>query len=153
MPRREAGSGRELLAQAPPTTPASRRPLILKERTKASKRVAEVAGGTTAECLAVVCCCPCGLVNLIVLAVVKIPVAIYRRAVRKRKKCRRAEGAAVNNIAVAQDIDIAGAYPAAAETGLPLTVKSPAAEVSEMEKVMWSQIFGTGFWRSPSQRE
>ncbi|KAG2272253.1 hypothetical protein Bca52824_066808 [Brassica carinata] len=34
---------------------------------------AEFCGGTTASCAAVCCCCPCGLVNLLVLAIYKVP--------------------------------------------------------------------------------
>ncbi|KAL8543506.1 hypothetical protein ACS0TY_004160 [Phlomoides rotata] len=65
--------------------------------------MAEVAGGTSADCaavccccpcglvnlfvLAVCCCCPCGLVNLFVLAVYKVPAGLCRKALRR--KCHR----------------------------------------------------------------
>lgn len=160
MSRRETASG--LLLQAAAATgdaaPAKKQPIILKEQAKPSKRVAEVAGGTTAECVAVVCCCPCGLVNLVVLAVVKLPAGLYRLAVRKRNK-RRAmgkmkKGAAVSAESKASGNNIGPASPGFSEAvAVQWPAKSPAAEVLEMEKEMWSQLFGTGFWRSPSQRE
>lgn len=31
--------------------------------------------------------------------------------------------------------------------------KSPSAVVSEMEKEMWTKLYGTGFWRNPSEKE
>ncbi|KAF8088867.1 hypothetical protein N665_0528s0025 [Sinapis alba] len=47
---------------------------------------AEFCGGTTASCAAVCCCCPCGLVNLLVLAIYKVPRGICRRALRIRRR-------------------------------------------------------------------
>lgn len=32
-------------------------------------------------------------------------------------------------------------------------VKLNEKEVMELEKEMWDKFYGTGFWRSPSQRE
>ncbi|KAL0912226.1 hypothetical protein M5K25_018188 [Dendrobium thyrsiflorum] len=143
---------------APVTNLPRRQPLILKEPAKPSKRVAEVAGGTTAECAAVVCCCPCGLVNLLVLTIVKLPAFLCRRALRKRKKRRASRKKKAES--EASGADITSASPAAVVHGIPLPAKgillpatSPAAEVSELEKEMWPHFFGNGFWRSPSQRE
>ncbi|CAH8356716.1 unnamed protein product [Eruca vesicaria subsp. sativa] len=47
---------------------------------------AEFCGGTTASCAAVWCCCPCGIVNLVVLAVYKLPRGICRRAIRSHRR-------------------------------------------------------------------
>ncbi|CDY47923.1 BnaAnng09550D [Brassica napus] len=47
---------------------------------------AEFCGGTTASCAAVWCCCPCGIVNLVVLAVYKVPRGICRRALRSHRR-------------------------------------------------------------------
>ncbi|XP_056856896.1 uncharacterized protein LOC130506288 [Raphanus sativus] len=47
---------------------------------------AEFCGGTTASCAAVWCCCPCGIVNLVVLAVYKVPRGICRRAIRSHRR-------------------------------------------------------------------
>ncbi|PKU64800.1 uncharacterized protein LOC110108221 [Dendrobium catenatum] len=137
---------------------ATKRSLILKEPPKPSKRLAEVAGGKAAECAAVVCCCPCSLVNLLILTVVKLPAGLFRRAMRRRKMKRKRKKKAgllgVNNKPKASvQEDKPASSPAPTEPPMPWPAKSPSAEVSEMEKKMWPEFFGTGFWRSPSQRE
>lgn len=137
---------------------ARKQSLILKEPPKPSKRLAEVAGGKAAECAAVVCCCPCSLVNLLILAVVKLPVGLFRRAMRRRKRKmkrkikKKASLLGVDSNAAGQDIKTSS-FSKAAEPPMPWPAKSPSAEVSEMEAKMWLEFSGTGFWRSPSQRE
>ena len=44
-----------------------------------------MAGGATADCAAVACCCPCGVLNLTVLAVNKVPAGLCRKALRKQR--------------------------------------------------------------------
>ncbi|KAL8519951.1 hypothetical protein ACS0TY_010763 [Phlomoides rotata] len=50
--------------------------------------MAEVAGGTSADCTAVCCCCPCRLVNLFVLAVYKVPAGLCQKALRSKRHHR-----------------------------------------------------------------
>ncbi|KAD7479760.1 hypothetical protein E3N88_02896 [Mikania micrantha] len=47
-----------------------------------------MAGGTTAECAAVVCCFPCTVFHVILMAVYKVPAGLYRKAVRKKRHRR-----------------------------------------------------------------
>ncbi|PKA52288.1 hypothetical protein AXF42_Ash010184 [Apostasia shenzhenica] len=97
--------------------------------------------------------------NLVVLTVVKLPAGLCWRAVRKRKKRRAAGQRKTGLLGAASAADGVGERAMGpgtmAETGEAAhwPVKSPAAEVSEMEKEMRSQFYGSGFWRSPSQRE
>ncbi|KAL6518829.1 hypothetical protein OROHE_017582 [Orobanche hederae] len=46
--------------------------------------------GVIADCVAV-CCCPCGVVNILALAFVKLPWAVARRCLvgSRKNKCRR----------------------------------------------------------------
>ncbi|KAG8371098.1 hypothetical protein BUALT_Bualt13G0051500 [Buddleja alternifolia] len=44
-----------------------------------SSRVGETAG----ECAAVWCCCPCAMVDLVILAVYRLPIGIWRKKKRK----------------------------------------------------------------------
>ncbi|GFQ07771.1 hypothetical protein PHJA_002921100, partial [Phtheirospermum japonicum] len=53
-----------------------------------NSRFAEVAGGTAAECAAVCCCCPCGLVDLLVLAVYKLPAGLCPEGAEKKRPRR-----------------------------------------------------------------
>ncbi|GLT96337.1 hypothetical protein SLE2022_139650 [Rubroshorea leprosula] len=57
-------------------------------RTSKSARFAEVCGGTVAECTAVCCCCPCGIVELLMLAIYKVPAGLCRRALRYKRQQR-----------------------------------------------------------------
>ncbi|PWA83441.1 2S globulin, Glycoside hydrolase, catalytic domain-containing protein [Artemisia annua] len=62
------------------------KPQPLLGQQHSSNRFAEVAGGTTAECAAVCCCFPIGLVNLLVLAVYGVPAGLYRKALKKKRR-------------------------------------------------------------------
>ncbi|PKA64031.1 hypothetical protein AXF42_Ash005043 [Apostasia shenzhenica] len=111
----------------------------------------EVAGGTAAGCAAVACCCPCGLVFL----ALKLPAGLCRRAARSWKK-RRAAG----RMRKGENRDIVGASRGEGDAAIRAVnpdvnwpARSPAAEISEMERKMWPQTSGTGFWRGPSQEE
>nr|DAD29025.1 TPA_asm: hypothetical protein HUJ06_030493 [Nelumbo nucifera] len=46
----------------------------------------EAIGTATADCAVLCCCCPCGFVNLILMALYKIPAGLCRKAFRKRRK-------------------------------------------------------------------
>ncbi|KAL3535999.1 hypothetical protein ACH5RR_004460, partial [Cinchona calisaya] len=85
-----AGPSSNIVLRAPPSYVDRRQPLLISQQEiGGSKRVAEVLGGTAAECAAICCCCPCGLVNLLVLAVYKVPAGLCRKALRKKRQRRR----------------------------------------------------------------
>ncbi|XP_030457855.1 uncharacterized protein LOC115678613 [Syzygium oleosum] len=126
-------------------------------------RFAEVAGGTAAECAVVCCCCPCGIVNLILLAVYKVPAGLCRRAWRRTRRKRlikkgllSPKGRRLTCGCEEKELQI---HPFAVNEAMA-EMKRPAAEdeevdkqVAKLEKEMWERFYGTGFWRSPSQRE
>ncbi|ERN09412.1 uncharacterized protein LOC18437561 [Amborella trichopoda] len=131
-----------------------RQPLLGKETSSAS-RFAETAGGTMASCAAVCCCCPCGLVNLLVLAMVKLPAGLCKRALRrkKREKKRRKDVLIPNR----SELQVHPVRPAptrpenSPEIAGNWPEKSPEKQVEEMD-AMWEKMH-TGFWRSISERE
>ncbi|XP_010521620.1 PREDICTED: uncharacterized protein LOC104800502 [Tarenaya hassleriana] len=124
------------------------------------KKAAEVAGGAAAGCAAVCCCCPCAVMNLVVLAVVRVPVAVCRKAWRRRKR-RRLSGKRQGLLeAAAEASEVSGR--------LRLNGEDRTAEIAveekekfggqqndavAMEKEMWNHFYGAGFWRSSSQRD
>ncbi|XVE96234.1 hypothetical protein REPUB_Repub02eG0204400 [Reevesia pubescens] len=125
-----------------------------------SAQFGEFCGGTTAECAAICCCCPFGIANLLVLAFYKIPAGLCRRALRRkrRRKLQKKE--------LLQPWNHRGHYgcddselqihPVVCLENFYLEMEgSEEAEkaVMELEKEMWQRFYGTGFWRSPSQRE
>ncbi|KAF8006915.1 hypothetical protein BT93_K1035 [Corymbia citriodora subsp. variegata] len=130
-----------------------------------SVRFAEVAGGTAAECAVVCCCCPCGIVNLILLAVYKVPAGLCRRVWRKTRRKRlikkgllSPKGRRLTCGCEEKELQI---HPFTVNEAMA-EMKSPAAvaadeevdkQVAQLEKEMWERFYGTGFWRSPSQRE
>lgn len=152
-----------LLSEKPPIPRASISP-------REKRRLGEVAGGTAAECAAVCCCCPCALMNVLVLALYKVPTGLCRKAWAKRKKRQRlakmrkgllqqkrpsgplgptreeleAELKRVKDGALEEEkINGGGCDGAAAASGT----------VDFLDEEMWDRFYGTGFWRSPSQRE
>ncbi|KAF4371048.1 hypothetical protein CsatB_028424 [Cannabis sativa] len=143
----------------------TKRPPLRAPITREKRRIGELAGGTAAECAAVCCCFPCALMNLLVLAVYKVPAGLCRKAWAKRKKRQRlakmgllpqrpsgpsgltrdeleAEIKRVKEASLEQDkINGGGSNQGATST------------VDLLEEEMWERFYGAGFWRSPSQRE
>ncbi|KAK2999884.1 hypothetical protein RJ639_023314 [Escallonia herrerae] len=138
-----------------------RQPLLTGQNSssRGSVRFAEVAGGTTAECAAVCCCCPCGIVNLLVLAVYKLPAGLCRRALRRKRRRRLMkkgllqQGGSSHQSRCGCDDTEMQIHPVSMPAADKL-LKSPESDkdVMELEKEMWERFYGTGFWRSPSQR-
>ncbi|KAL5708976.1 hypothetical protein ACHQM5_019716 [Ranunculus cassubicifolius] len=125
-----------------------------------NSRFAEVAGGTAAECAAVCCCCPCGIMNLLVLAVYKLPAGLCRKALKKkrRKQLMNAGGGLFprrKTCPCGCDDTELQIHPVSVDlvNGDNKVEKLNEDEVMELEKEMWEKFYGTGFWRSPSQRE
>ncbi|KAG2305841.1 hypothetical protein Bca52824_025589 [Brassica carinata] len=143
---------------------------------------AEFCGGTTASCAAVCCCCPCGLVNLLVLAIYKVPRGICRRALRIRRRRQLvknrifpplpADGRVFQNSEFAVhpvdsnegsdeeeddddflDLKYFGKSAAGGVTTVEVESDEDDEAVLALEKEMWNRFYGAGFWRSPSQRE
>lgn len=124
-------------------------------------RCGEVAGGTAAGCAAVCCCLPCAVVEVVVLATVRAPAALCRRAVRGRRGgrgTRRSASAGQAGEIYELLVDEGGAvdsgekkapvvWPVAAITAAAV----PSEEAGELEKEVWARFYGAGFWRSPSQ--
>ncbi|XP_071708203.1 uncharacterized protein [Rutidosis leptorrhynchoides] len=123
-----------------------------------SHRLAEVAGGTTAECAAVVCCFPCTVVNILVLAVYKVPTGLYRKALQKKRRRRMMKkGLLIQSTRGVDDVSGGSSRRISidgTEIALhPATVdRFSDEEFIELENEMWNKFYGTGFWRSLSQR-
>ncbi|XP_072951740.1 uncharacterized protein [Typha angustifolia] len=115
------------------------------------RRLAEIAGGTAADCTAVCCCCPCAVVDLVVLAVVRLPAGICRRAMRARRKKRKTAEAAKGGGDEAEVDEGVRLHEAVARVSGE--ARLTRAELYEMEKEMRAKFHGAGFWRSSSQRE
>ncbi|XP_043700117.1 uncharacterized protein LOC122650804 [Telopea speciosissima] len=143
-----------------------RQPLLADNNstTNQKTRFAEVAGETTAECAAVCCCFPFGILNLLVLAMYKLPAGLCRKALKKMKKKEKQKlknGLLMqrpNRYTGGCDQTEAQVHPVSVDLWPldksdkdkdDLTVK----KVLELEKEMWDRFYGTGFWRSPSQRD
>lgn len=146
--------------------PTRRQPLILKETTEIKNPTCgEILGGKTAECTAICCCCPCVVLDLVILAVVKLPTGLCKKAIKKRKKrkvrCRMSKIEGVGDMNTGSEnnkevgdggvecgnIDDGGAHKEL-DGGGAMRVKE-----KEKEAEMWARFLGGGFWRNPSGRE
>lgn len=144
-----------VLLRSPPGT--RQQPLLKDQsanRVKEKRRFAEVAGGTAAECAAICCCFPCSMMNLLILTVYKVPVGLCKKVWRKRGKRRHI--AKKNKAATAAGAGIEwpnhdGEKEDHRGESLPSSYLS--SEDMELEKEMWEGFYGTGFWRTASQRE
>lgn len=127
-----------------------------QDRGNGCTRFAESAGETAAECAAICCCCPCGLVNLLAVVTVRLPAVLARKTLRLRRKLHRNKG----SILWTESSALGDGDGFSANGGTLLTEgggeqlwqgRSPSEEVSEVEKIMQASFYGAGFWRSPSQ--
>ncbi|XP_023767970.1 uncharacterized protein LOC111916539 [Lactuca sativa] len=142
---------------------------LLEVQHPSNNRFAEVAGGTTAECAAVCCCCPFAFMNLLVLAVYGVPAGLFRKALRKKRRRRLLKkGLLVQGVDVDGDRSSSDAgelliHHSISYNVTELLIDSPEerfmmkpmvfdSEVIELENEMWDKFYGTGFWRSISQR-
>lgn len=117
-------------------------------------RLAEVVGGTTAECAAVCCCCPCGLVDLLVLAMCKVPAGLCRKALRRKRRRRLMKMGLLPSPKCNCDEKDFQIQPISAPNGLIEGIESVPdnVEVIELDKAMLDQFYSGGFWRSSSAR-
>ncbi|CAN6816215.1 unnamed protein product [Brassica oleracea] len=98
------------------------------------RKVGEVAGGAAAECAAVWCCGPCAAVNLVVLAVYRVPAAVS--AAESTVHARLKEEDPTAEIVFEENV-----------------VNVELNDVVVLEDEMFERFYGAGFWRSPSQRD
>ncbi|XP_047331476.1 uncharacterized protein LOC124935057 [Impatiens glandulifera] len=124
-------------------------------------RFAEVAGGTAAECAAVCCCCPCGLADLLFLAVYRVPAGLCRNALRRKRqrwlikrgiipsRMQRCECGCDDVTDLHFHSFSGGSSPSVMDNVMSAQLD---ADVVELEKEMWDHFYGAGFGRSISQR-
>lgn len=137
-----------------------------KNNPSSRKRFTEVAGGATAECAAVACCCPCSVLNLLVLVMYKVPAGLFRKALRHKrrrritKKERLLPAAPGLGKGGGKEVEICTVMSADSVMMVKAMEKYDDATqglgkddgMMKLEKEMWEQFYQTGFWRSPSQR-
>ncbi|XP_010248087.1 PREDICTED: uncharacterized protein LOC104612373 [Nelumbo nucifera] len=115
-------------------------------------RFSELAGETAAECMAVCCCFPCGVVDMLVLAVYRVPAGLCRKAMKKRSQQRK-KGSPLSQ----QQVFPYGCDEAEFEihivSQMELDEIAKTKEVIELDKEMWDRFYETGFWRSLSRLE
>lgn len=112
---------------------------------------------TTAGCAAV-CCLPVGVVAIVVLAVYKVPAKLCRRAIRMKKRRRLLKKGSVSSHELRrkrcecgfEEVHMMSCGGGQVVCATPLEMDE---DVMELEKEMWDRFYGTGFWRSLSQRE
>ena len=149
---------RQVLIRSPPVT--RKEPFLLSEDPKTArkgKKFGEMVGGTTAECTVVCCCCPCSVMELLVLGLYKVPIGLCKKALRRRKRQRLMKNQDLFGPAKG------GPTRAELEAELDQMVGERArgeddqddgcTGTVDMEKEMWDRFYGTGFWRSSSQKE
>ncbi|CAA3015826.1 Hypothetical predicted protein [Olea europaea subsp. europaea] len=149
---------RQVVLHSPASSVCRRRPLLepqdYSSRGGVRKvRLAELAGGTAAECAAVCCCCPCGLVNLLVLAVYKLPAGLCRKALRRKRRRRLIEQGLLPPRPCGCDENDLHVRPISGPAAMVNALESNSdKDVIELEKEMWDKFYTAGFWRSSSQR-
>ncbi|CAK9160846.1 unnamed protein product [Ilex paraguariensis] len=146
---------RQIVLQSPPSSVDRRQPLLNSQNSSSRGRLAEVAGGTTAECAVVCCCCPCGLANLLFLVIYKLPAGLCHKALRRKRHRRTIKKGRLPPRRCGGDETELQIRPVSMPAGDKLVVNAAMEsdkDVLELEKEMWDRFYGTGFWRSPSQR-
>lgn len=124
-------------------------PRTAARETKGRWRCGEVVGSGTAECAAICCCCPCGLMEFLVLGLYKVPAGLCRKAWRKRKRQR-----IVKKRKKQGEIEAEVEVDRGTVNGEVCYSDEAAEEVVDWEKEMMERFPGTGgFWRSASKSQ
>ncbi|GMG98387.1 hypothetical protein Nepgr_000227 [Nepenthes gracilis] len=150
-------TGKIVIKSAPSV---NRRQLLLSSNSLASpsrekSTVAEVAGGTAAECVAICCCCPCLLIGCLILTIYKVPTGICRRMLRKHHQKRLLKKQGLLHHQTSRSISCFDELPEADDLKVFEMIKisiDGSAEAIDLDNKMWEQFHNTGFWRSSSQR-
>lgn len=132
--------------------------LLTNERER--ERFVEVVGGATAECAAV-CCCPCALVHLAVLAFVKLPVGLCKKAMKKMKvKPQRRSKHAQDNGGFREKTNLELESPVSSSRTDMLSARNDNGLVMDHSCIsteeFWEEVTGksyVGFWRNHSFKE
>ncbi|KAL1098151.1 hypothetical protein V6Z11_D05G081000 [Gossypium hirsutum] len=156
-----------LLTKAPPVKRRTAALSISKDSkmAKKGKKCGEVMGVTAAECTAVCCCCPCSIIELLVLAFYKIPARLCKKVLRwkkrhlmKKKKKKNQQDllgptkCRPTGKELEAELDHMMGKGEPCDSGVDNHDDSCARAV-DFEQKMWDRFRGAGFWRSPSQRE
>ncbi|KAL4353881.1 hypothetical protein GQ457_06G011120 [Hibiscus cannabinus] len=122
---------------------------------KSNEKFGEVCGGTTADVAAVCCCCPCGLANLVVLAIYKVPAGLYRKALRQKRLRKLQKKGMLQSKNQGAHIRVNDQESHCMDDYFQDVESSEETEKAavELENEMWQKFYGTGFWRSPSQMD
>lgn len=139
-----------------------RQPLLQSQSSKVGCRVGEVVGSTAAECVAVCCCCPCGIANFLILAIYKLPAGLCRRMLRTRRRRRIVNEGLLPpkrrncSCGCCDDVNGPRIHPMCVNDASDLKrlhSSEPDKDALALEKEMWDRFYSTGFWRSSSRRE
>lgn len=112
-------------------------------------RCGEVAGRSAAEVTAVACCCPFAVMDLVLLALYKVPAGLCRKAGRRKRRRlakKRRQQRSMGPVESVTDVDVA-------ESSVADLIKKGGTgdeAAGKLEKEMWAQFSEAGFWRSPS---
>ncbi|XP_074571849.1 uncharacterized protein LOC141828331 [Curcuma longa] len=133
-----------------PSDDRRRRPGVAKDPATRRAALEEAAGAMTAGCIALFCCCPCGLLNLFVVAL-KLPAELLRRRKQRRAKLR---GWKPKDVAFREDDDFLRLHDRGLSSeGTTWPVISQSQDMAELEKEMLSKFRSAGFWRSLSRSQ
>lgn len=113
-------------------------------------------GETTGECAAVCCCCPCAMLHLLILAVYRLPIGLWRK--KKRKKLLRKKRKSLSEEKENQwKTDTVGFYTDDGDEEEEEESADGEDYRGKNDAVHWDnelcdRFYGAGFWRSASQR-
>ncbi|GAU17540.1 hypothetical protein TSUD_340840 [Trifolium subterraneum] len=147
-----------------------RQPLLKIQPARTVSTVGEVVGGTAAECVAVCCCCPLTLADFLLLTIYKIPMGLYRKMLRKRRRRRVIKEGLLQlqpkerkcSCGCCEDVNgVPRIYPMCINDASDIKrLHSSESDNDDddkdamaLEKEMWERFYSTGFWRSSSRRE
>ncbi|KAK7337344.1 hypothetical protein VNO77_17911 [Canavalia gladiata] len=139
-----------------------REPLLQSQMSSRSGTVGEVVGSTTAECVAVCCCFPCSLANLLVLAIYKVPAGLCRRMLKKKRLRKMIKKGLLQpkrsscSCGCCDDVNNPWLSPMCSSDASDITrlySTEPDSDAVALEKEMLEKFFSTGFWRSSSRRD
>ncbi|XP_012835166.1 PREDICTED: uncharacterized protein LOC105955905 [Erythranthe guttata] len=109
-------------------------------------------GETAGECAAVCCCCPCGMMHLLILAVYRLPVGLWRKKRRNRLLRKKRKHSSSSEVEENHRKTNSFGFYGGDEESTEDDDCSGQNDAVDWDNEMWDRFYGAGFWRSASQR-
>ncbi|XP_075498828.1 uncharacterized protein LOC142537152 [Primulina tabacum] len=111
-------------------------------------------GETAGDCAAIICCCPCATIHLLILALYRLPTGLCKKAWRRRRKRHRLlkKKKMMNSMEEKENQWKENSFGFCTDDCYGDEESIDQSDTVEWDSEIWDHFYAYGFWRSGSQR-